>query len=57
VWFQERFGGGSKRMRKIGIVALARKQTEGARLIPGQNQKRVLAFAAPIVLGKTDLEG
>ncbi len=24
-WFQERFGGGSKRMRKIGIVALARK--------------------------------
>jgi hypothetical protein len=44
-------------MRKIGIVALARKQTEGARLIPGQNQKRVLAFAAPIVLGKTDLEG
>jgi hypothetical protein len=42
-------------MRKIGIVAPARKQTEGARLIPGQ--KRVLAFAAPIVLGKTDLEG
>ena len=24
-WFQERFGHGSKRMRKIGIVALARK--------------------------------
>jgi transposase len=24
-WFQERFGNGSKRMRKIGIVALARK--------------------------------
>lgn len=24
-WFQERFGSGSKRMRKIGIVALARK--------------------------------
>lgn len=25
LWFQERFGHGSKRMRKIGIVALARK--------------------------------
>lgn len=24
-WYQSRFGGGSKRMRKIGIVALARK--------------------------------
>ena len=24
-WFQERFGGGGKRMRRIGIVALARK--------------------------------
>jgi transposase len=24
-WFQQRFGGGSKRIRKIGIVALARK--------------------------------
>jgi len=24
-WYQERFGGGSKRLRKIGIVALARK--------------------------------
>jgi len=24
-WFQQRFGHGSKRMRKIGIVALARK--------------------------------
>jgi transposase len=24
-WYQERFGGGSKRVRKIGIVALARK--------------------------------
>jgi transposase len=24
-WFQERFGHGSKRMPKIGIVALARK--------------------------------
>ena len=25
LWYQARFGGGSKRMRKIGIVALARK--------------------------------
>ena len=25
LWFQERFGRGSKRVRKIGIVALARK--------------------------------
>jgi len=25
LWYQRRFGGGSKRMRKIGIVALARK--------------------------------
>ena len=25
LWYQERFGHGSKRMRKIGIVALARK--------------------------------
>jgi transposase len=24
-WFRERFGGGSKRMRRVGIVALARK--------------------------------
>jgi transposase len=24
-WFQSRFGGGGKRMRRIGIVALARK--------------------------------
>ena len=24
-WYQERFGKGSKRLRKIGIVALARK--------------------------------
>ncbi len=24
-WYQSRFGGGSKRLRKIGIVALARK--------------------------------
>jgi len=24
-WYQRRFGSGSKRMRKIGIVALARK--------------------------------
>ena len=24
-WYQTRFGGGSSRMRKIGIVALARK--------------------------------
>jgi transposase len=24
-WFQERFGGGGRRMRRIGIVALARK--------------------------------
>jgi transposase len=24
-WYQKRFGGGSKRVRKIGIVALARK--------------------------------
>ena len=24
-WFQERFGGGSKRQRRIGIVALARR--------------------------------
>jgi transposase len=24
-WYQERFGRGGKRMRKIGIVALARK--------------------------------
>lgn len=24
-WFQERFGGGGKRMRRVGIVALARK--------------------------------
>jgi transposase len=24
-WFQERFGGGGKRMRRIGIVAVARK--------------------------------
>ena len=24
-WFQERFGGGGKRMRRIGIVAMARK--------------------------------
>ncbi len=25
IWFQKRFGGGGKRMRRIGIVALARK--------------------------------
>jgi transposase len=25
-WYQRRFGGGSKRVRKIGIVALARKR-------------------------------
>ena len=25
-WFQERFGGGSKRQRRIGIVALARRR-------------------------------
>jgi len=25
LWFERRFGGGSKRLRKIGIVALARK--------------------------------
>jgi len=25
LWYQERFGHGSKRIRKIGIVALARK--------------------------------
>ena len=25
LWYQERFGQGSKRLRKIGIVALARK--------------------------------
>ena len=25
IWFHQRFGYGSKRMRKIGIVALARK--------------------------------
>jgi transposase len=25
LWFQRRFGQGSKRLRKIGIVALARK--------------------------------
>jgi transposase len=25
VWFRERFGGGGKRMRRVGIVALARK--------------------------------
>jgi transposase len=25
VWFRERFGGGGKRMRRIGIVAVARK--------------------------------
>jgi transposase len=25
LWFQQRFGQGSKRLRKIGIVALARK--------------------------------
>jgi transposase len=25
IWFQERFGGGGKRTRKIGIVAVARK--------------------------------
>jgi transposase len=24
-WYKRRFGGGSKRLRKIGIVALARK--------------------------------
>ncbi len=24
-WYQQRFGGGGKRLRKIGIVALARK--------------------------------
>jgi transposase len=24
-WFQERFGGGSRRQRRIGIVALARR--------------------------------
>jgi len=24
-WFHERFGGGGKRMRRVGIVALARK--------------------------------
>jgi len=24
-WFQQRFGGGSKRQRRIGIVALARR--------------------------------
>ena len=24
-WYQERFGGGGPRMRKVGIVALARK--------------------------------
>ena len=24
-WYERRFGGGSKRLRKIGIVALARK--------------------------------
>jgi transposase len=27
LWFQERFGAGGKRLRKIGIVALARKLT------------------------------
>jgi transposase len=25
VWFRERFGGGGKRLRRIGIVAVARK--------------------------------
>ena len=25
LWYEERFGHGSKRMRKIGIIALARK--------------------------------
>jgi transposase len=25
VWFRERFGGGGKRLRRIGIVAMARK--------------------------------
>ncbi len=25
LWFQERFGGGSKRQRRIGIVGLARR--------------------------------
>ena len=25
LWYEERFGRGSKRMRKVGIIALARK--------------------------------
>ncbi len=29
-WYQQRFGSGSKRLRKIGIVALARKLLVGA---------------------------
>ena len=30
VWFRERFGGGGKRLRRIGVVAVARKLSTGS---------------------------